>query len=183
MRKYLIMAAVLFSVLSCVTLEKEEIKEPEKSVDLSGIFEPLDAEVSVRRWGMNNQAKADIFREIFDQYSGETGFPTALEAYADNSNKCYWIGIYLNSDYTGLGLYEDSLELLKKGLTLASSEAEQVRFNYVIGKSMYYRGDLQGAVPYLVAGYRLSEKYPGTTPAWNSEEEYNTIMALILKNL
>jgi len=183
MRKFLITAAVLSVVLSCATLEKKEGIETQKAVDLSGIFEPLDAEVSARRWGMNNQAKADIFKEIFDLYSGEEGFPLALEAYADSSDKCYWIGIYLNSDYTGLDLYEDSMELLKKGLTLASSEAEQVRFNYVIGKSLYYRGDLQGAVPYLVAGYRLSEKYPGTTPAWNSRDEYDSIMTLILENL
>ena len=153
------------------------------SENLLTVFDPIDAEVKVHRWGMNNQIKATIFEDIYNKYYENRNFYGELNRYCDSGDKCYWIGIYLNSSYTKISNFDWSIEILKKGLTLNVPEPEQVRLYYAIGKAFYYNNQVSEAIPYLVKGYNLGTQYPGTTPGWNSKEEYDAIIEIVNNNM
>ncbi|TGL31317.1 hypothetical protein EHQ52_15375 [Leptospira koniambonensis] len=150
-----------------------------KNID-EAIFASLEREVSHNDWGSYNKEKARIFENIYNENSTDKRFASLLFDYLNTEERCYWIGIYLDeTSYTKIKNYDLSVKVLEKGLSLTQHDADKVRFYFILGKKYYYKKKFSEAKSYLVIGNRLSEKYPGTVPTWNDDEEYDEIMKFI----
>jgi len=178
--KHLLFAIIPVLIFACIP-KNQNVGLPDKLT--IKIFDSLEKVAAAKNWGMDNEEKAQIFAEIYFQYSGEKDFEKVLMQYLDHQEKCYWIGIFADDAYyTSIADSVLSLKILEKGLELITSDQEKVRFLWVIGKKYYYSGDKVTAEKYLAAAYKLSALYPGNTPSWNSEQEYDEIMAFIKDN-
>ena len=175
--KYLSLFCIPLLIFSCIPRNQNAELPVKLTID---IFAPLEKAIAENNWGINNKEKADLFEQIYFKYSGVKEFDQVLEQYLDNQDKCYWIGIYADDDYyTTFADPVLAVKILEKGLEFTRSDQEKVRFLWIIGKKLYYKGDKSAATAYLVKAYRLAEEYPGNTPSWDSEQEYDEIMAFI----
>lgn len=149
------------------------------------IFWPLDATLKQDSWGSDNLAHAKPFQKIYARFNHDASFLPTLRRYlGKNVSAYYWIGDYLNdSYYTNIGNYALSLRILEEGLRLCHSPPEKVRFYYVIGELLYDKGRFSEAAKYLVPGYLLATKYPGTVPALANPGKQAQIREFIRKHL
>ena len=135
----------------------------------------------------NRQKIADSVAKIFNDSKNIHKTTEQLYEYLDKDiEKHYWSGVFLSAkdwcDYQNKPL---AIEVLKKGLALLPSapSAEHVRFNWVLGKELHYKGYEDEAAVYLVEGYSLGKLFQGSTPAFASEEEYELFNKIIMKEL
>jgi hypothetical protein len=148
------------------------------------IFKPLDEEVASGSWGINCGDKAKIFEKIYFENRANKSFEALLLKYINIDDKYYWIGIFLDEPYyTKINNCDLSLKVLKAGLEFNRQDEDKVRYLWIIGKKLYYKNQKAESLKYLVPAYRLSEKYPGNTPAWDSEKEADEFEAFIKSNM
>ena len=181
--KRIIIVILISGLFSCATAENdgsEDLLIARPSIDES-IFNPLEEEVQINRWGLNNKRKAEIFEEIYFRYHTNPLFTETLKKYINNDiDKYYWLGIYLDSTYyTEINNYDLSLSILLEGLEKIEQGYDKTSFLWIIGKKYYYNEDKANALKYLTEGNQYSLDYPGTTPAFDSEEEYDELMNFI----
>jgi len=172
MRKIIILIILLFPCLAVGKIQKKiSIK----------IFAPLDKDAAENFWGMKPDKQAKIFEKIYKSYNKNKQFKKVLLKYADSSDKCYWIGVYLHEkDYTSINNFQLSMVILEKGLKISKDEREKIGFYFVIGNEWYKRGKKKKALSYFIPGYKLSKKYIGCVPSlWKTTKEAEFIMNMI----
>jgi hypothetical protein len=149
------------------------------------IFRPLDEEIAEKGgMGLSNSDKARIFEKIYLENSANPGFEGLLFTYLNSDDRYYWIGMFLDEPYyTKINNFGLSMKVLKAGLDFVKQDEQKVRYLWVIGKKLYYKNRKAESLEYLVPAFRLSDKYPGNTPAWESEKEADEFEAFIKSNM
>jgi len=141
------------------------------------------------KWYVGNKEIAKLFAKTYNKNHKKKDFKKQLYIFLNKDfDKYYQIASYVNSNGYYNDLKESSLEmeLLQKGLQIAKDskqENETIRYYYRIGKILFHSGKLDECKEYLIKGYKLSKKYPGNVPTFDSEKEYNEIMDFINNNL
>lgn len=178
----------LFLVFTCsifINTSKAQSSKVVKTKYFSNINSLELVEKNV--WLNGDEQIAAELEKSYNLYSSTKNFKTQLIKFIDNNaDKCYWIATYLNDDYyTNINNEALSFELFEMGLKMLETkpEQEQIKYLYVIGKSYYAKNLKDNSLSYLLKGFKLSEKYPGNVPTWNSLKESEEINHFIQGNL
>lgn len=170
---------LFFALLLSVSCKIADTKNPNSRRPYSS----WEKEIPAKHFSSNQDA-ALVFQRIYHENVSKADFLPRFLGFLDTSEKCYWYAIYLDEPYyTNINNFELAVQVMKKGIEMEKSEVELVPFHFMLGKKYYHRKMMKEAAEHLVLGYRLSKKYPYSVPAWENEEEYNSVMKFIQSNL